>query len=188
MISREKALAILNQNLKNKNLLRHCLAAEAVMKNLAKYFGQDETRWALVGLLHDGDWEATKDSHHLHTKKMNEWLKDAGETDEEILRAVLSHNYLNNGEIPPQSKMEWALYTCDELTGFIVAVTLVMPDKKLSSVTVQSIIKKFPVKSFAAAVNRDQIKLCEEKLGIKLNQFVDIALKSMTDIHNDLGL
>jgi len=188
MISRETALGLLNSHIKNRNLLRHGLAAEAAMIGLAKYFGENEEKWGEVGLLHDGDWEETNNDPSQHTKKMVEWLKKAGETDQEVLDAILSHNYAHTGENLPKNKVEWAIYTCDELTGFIVAVALIMPDKKLSSVTVDSVLKKFPSKSFAAAVHRDQIKLCKDKLGIQLEDFVKIVLSSMQQISTDLGL
>ncbi|OGK31523.1 hypothetical protein A3F29_04250 [Candidatus Roizmanbacteria bacterium RIFCSPHIGHO2_12_FULL_33_9] len=188
MINRDKALQILNTHIKNKNLLRHGFAAEAAMKELAKHFGQNEEKWGMVGLLHDGDWEETTNDPSQHTKKMVEWLKDAGETDQEILDAILSHNYAHTGENPPKNNLEWAIYTCDELTGFIVAVTLVMPDKKLSSVTVDNVLRKFPSKSFAANVNREQIKMCQQKLKIPLEDFVTIVLTSMQNISTDLGL
>ncbi len=188
MITRQKAIEILNTHLKNKNLFRHCLAVEAAMKALAKYFNEDENKWGLVGLVHDGDWEETKDTPHLHTLKMVNWLKEAGENDQEIIEAILSHNYSHTKSNPPKNKMEWSLYTVDELTGLIVATALVMPDKKLNSVSVESVLKKFPSKSFAAGVNREQIKLCQEKLGIKLNQFVDLVLSAMKNIAQELGL
>jgi len=164
------------------------------MIGLTKYFNQrdhvshSQELWGLLGLLHDGDWEETRNTPNLHTKKMVEWLKEIGETDKELTHGILSHNHVNNKEVPPGNLMEWSLYTCDELTGFIIAVALIMPDKKLSSVTVQSIVKKFPSKSFAAAVDREQIKLCEEKLGIPLEEFVGIVLKSMQSISAELGL
>jgi putative nucleotidyltransferase with HDIG domain len=188
MLTRNQAIEILNNHLKNKNLFRHCLVVEAVMKSLARYFNEDEEKWGLAGLLHDADWEETKDNHQEHAKKIVEWLKEKGENDKEIIEAILSHNFKNNGFRPPQTKMEWALYTCDELTGLIVAVALVMPDKKLASVTVESVLKKFPSKSFAAGANRDQIELCEEKLGIKLEKFIEIALSSMQSISGEIGL
>ncbi len=188
MINRTKALELLNTHIKNKNLIRHGLAAESAMKGLANYFGENENKWGLVGLLHDGDWEETTKDPSQHTKKMVEWLKNAGEADQEILDAILSHNYAHTGENPPKNKMEWSIYTCDELTGFIVAVALVTPDKKLASVTVDSVLRKFPSKSFAASVHRDQIKMCQEKLGIPLEKFVEIVLSSMQKISNDLGL
>ena len=142
MITRDKALEILHQNMENQNLRRHCYAVEAVMKALAKRFKGDVKKWGIVGLLHDGDYEKTKDKPEKHTLLMSEWLKEIGETDEEILNAILSHNYAHTEENPPKNKLEWSLYCCDELTGFIVAVALVKPDKKLASVTVDSILKK----------------------------------------------
>ncbi len=188
MISREKALELLEKHVKNKNLIRHGLAAEAAMRGLAKHFKEDEEKWGLVGLLHDGDWEETTNDPSQHTKKMAEWLKEEGETDQEILSAILSHNYTHTGENPPKTKMEWSLYCADDLTGFIVAVALVMPDKKLSSVTVERVLKRFPQKAFAASVNRNQIKMCEEKLGISLDKFVEIILTSVQNISQELGL
>lgn len=195
MISREKALEILDKNLKNKNLFRHCLAVEEAMRALArklkiknKRLKIEEDKWALVGLLHDGDWEVTHDDPSQHTKLMIEWLRQAGEDDEEILHAISTHNFAHQGENKPETLMEWALFTCDELTGLIVATTLVMPDKKLSSVKAKSVLKKFPSKSFAAGVRRDQIKMCQEKLGIKLPDFIEIVLKSMQGIAGQLGL
>lgn len=188
MISRQKALTLLNTHIKNKNLIRHGLAAEAAMKALAKYFGENEEKWGMVGLLHDGDWEKTSNDPSQHTKKMVEWLKKEGETDQEILDAILSHNFAHTGENPPKNKMEWSIYTCDELTGFIVAVALIMPDKKLASVTVDSVLRKFSSASFAAAVNRKQISNCQEKLSLPLDKFIEIVLSSMKKISNDLGL
>lgn len=188
MIDRSVALNLLNTHIKNKNLIRHGLAAEAAMKGLASHFQENEEKWGQVGLLHDGDWEETTNDPSQHTKKMVEWLKKQGEVDQDILNAILSHNYAHTGENPPKNKLEWSIYTCDELTGFIVAVALIMPDKKLSSVTVDSVLKKFPSKSFAAAVKREQIKMCEEKLGIPLEKFVEIVLSAMQKISNVLGL
>ncbi len=187
-IPRDVAMKLVNEKLTSPHLRKHSLAVEAAMKGLAKHFGGDESRWGMVGLLHDIDWDATKDLHDQHTRKTVEWLKEVGNNDAELHEAILSHNHSNSGEREPKSPMEWALYTCDELTGFIVARTLVLPTKKLADVTAESVIKKFPSKSFAAAVNREQIKMCEEKLGITLNDFVGIVLKSMQEIATDLSL
>lgn len=188
MITREKALEILHEHMKSPNLRRHCYAVEAVMRALARYFKEDEEKWGIVGLLHDGDYEETKDKPEEHTLLMHQWLKEAGETDEEILHAILTHNYAHTGKTPPNTRMEWALYTCDELTGMIVAVALVRPDKRLASVTVDSVVKKWNEKSFAAGVKREQIELCEEKLGITLHEFIRIALEAMQGIAEDLAL
>lgn len=174
--------------MQSTNLRRHCYAVEAVMRALAKRFGGDEDKWGIVGLLHDGDYEETKSNPSEHTLKMVEWLKAAGEMDEEILNAILSHNYSHTGQSAPKTPMEWALYCCDELTGLIVAVVLVRPDKKLASTTAEAVQKKWNQKAFAAGVNRKQIEQCEEKLGIPLPEFISIALSAMQKKHQDLGL
>ena len=187
ILNREKAWKLLNDHMKNQNLVRHCLSVEAAMRSLAGHFSEDKELWGIVGLLHDGDYEEVKDKPELHTIKMAEWLKEAGETNEKLLSAILSHNFAHTGQNPPKNNLEWSLYCCDELTGFIVAVSLVK-DKKLSNVTVGSVLNKFPVNSFAARVNRDQIRMCQEKLNLELSEFIDIVLKSMQKVHNELGL
>lgn len=195
MISREKTYEIAQKHLTTKNLLKHCLSVEAAMKALYKEltpsekFDKDEqTKWGIAGLLHDADWDETREHIDQHTHKTIEWLKEVGETNEELHKAILSHNYVHNGHNPPTNNFEWSLYTCDELTGFIVAVALILPDKKLASVSVESVLKKFPSKKFAAGVHREQILLCEEKLGIKKERFVEIILNAMKEIAPEIGL
>src|SRR4030042_4226878 len=120
MISREKALEILHQNMQNQNLRRHCYAVEAVMRALARKLKTqnlklkteekiDEDKWGIVGLLHDGDYEKTKEKPEEHTLLMYQWLKDVGETDPEILEAILSHNYEHTGKNQPKNNLEWSL-------------------------------------------------------------------------------
>ena len=188
MITREQALTLLKKHMSQENLLRHCYSVEAVMKALARFFKEDEEKWGVVGLLHDGDYEETKIAPEKHTLEMAEWLKEMGEVDPEILSAILSHNYAHTGQNPPKNKLEWSLYCSDELTGLIVAVTLVKPDKKLASVTVDSVMNKWRQKSFAAGVKREQIEECEARLGIPLKDFIEIALTAMQGISDDLGL
>ena len=180
--------------MQNQNLRRHCYAVEAVMRGLYRRLEdhqktqEEEDKWGIVGLLHDGDYEETKDTPELHTMKMVEWLKKEEVKDKEITDAILSHNFTLTQQNPPKNKLEWSLYCCDELTGLIVAVTLVKPDKKLASVTTDSILKKWNSPSFAAGVDREQIKECESRLGIPLRDFIDIALSAMQSISSDLGL
>lgn len=189
MITREKALEILHKNIESQNLRRHCYAVEAVMWALAGHFGENEQKWGLAGLLHDADYELTRDTAQKeHTKKTLGWLRE-NEVDEDIYNVVARHAWrFVEGAPEPQTKMDWALYCCDELTGLIVAVALVRPDRKLASVTVDSVLKKWEEKSFAAGVNRDQIAMCEEKLGIPLPEFVKISLETMQQINKELGL
>lgn len=166
------------------------------MRALARYFDKGEKsadakamadKWGIVGLLHDGDYEFTKEKPEQHAKLMANWVRELGETDEELLTGIESHGWFHEGKLP-KTKMQWALYCCDELTGLIVAVALVKPDKKLDSVTVESVKKKWPQKSFAAGVKREQIAECESRLNIPLDEFIQIALTAMQSIAPDLGL
>ncbi|MEO6509231.1 MAG: phosphohydrolase, partial [Patescibacteria group bacterium] len=137
---------------------------------------------------HDADWETHRDAPHEHTRSTVKWMKQAGIDNQEVIDAILTHNHSHNGEREPASQMEWALYTCDELTGLIVSSTLVTPDKKMESLTRESLMKKFNSKSFSAAVDRNQIRLGETKLGIPFDEFVDIILTSMKKIAQEIGL
>ncbi len=187
-ITKEQALAILDEHLQNNNLKNHCKAVGATMRALAEKLNGDPDLWEMAGLLHDADWEETQSDPSEHTARTVEWIKQTGETNEQLIDCILTHNYKHNGYRGPQTAMEWVLYTCDELTGFIVAVALTRPDKQLSSVEVKSVLKKFPATSFAKPVDREQIKLCEQKLGIPLDEFVGITLQAMQGISDDLGL
>jgi putative nucleotidyltransferase with HDIG domain len=188
-MTREEALKLLHDNMQNINLRRHCYAVEAVMRALARHFKEDEDKWGIAGLLHDADYEKTKENaKEEHTKHVLEWLKDI-QADSDIYDAVATHAWgFVDGAPQPKTKMQWALYCCDELTGLIVAVALVKPDKKLASVTVDSVMKKWKQKSFAAGVDRKQIEECEPRLGIPLEEFIEIALTAMQGISADLGL
>ena len=197
-MNRERALKLLHDNMKNINLRRHCYAVEAVMEALysrlegsgSSFAKASADLWGIAGLLHDADYELTKDNEPKknHTKLVLEWLKKL-DAEMDIYDAIAAHawGYVNFAPMP-KTKMQWALFTCDELTGLIVAVALVKPDKKLSSVTVDSVMKKWNSTSFAAGVDRKQIKECEPRLGIPLEEFVGIALSAMQAIHEDLGL
>ncbi|MCL4397726.1 HDIG domain-containing protein [Patescibacteria group bacterium] len=186
-ISRSQALDLLHSKMQNQNLRRHCYSVEAVMRALAKHFDGNEDVWGIVGLLHDGDYEQTKEDMANHSVLMAKWVQDLGETDKDIVSGIKSHGASHRGE-EPKNKMEWSLFCCDELTGLIVATTVVQPDKKLSGVTVEKVLDKFKTKSFAAGAKRENIVLCEEKLGIPLPQFVGIALRAMKEIAPEIGL
>ena len=187
MITRPQALDLLHSKMQSVNLRRHCYCVEVAMRALAKHFKADEEKWAIVGLLHDGDYEFTKTDPANHAKLMAQWVKDLGETDEELLTGILSHGWFHQGKLP-ETQMQWSLFCCDELTGLIVATALVQPTKKLADVTVEKVLKKFPEKNFAAGVKREDIKNCEEKLEIPLEKFIEIVLKSMQEIAAELGL
>ena len=192
---REQALKLLHENMQNINLRKHCYAVEAVMGALydrledGNKSDTEREKWKIAGLLHDADYELTKETAKTeHTKQVLKWLKEL-EASTDIYDAIAAHAWGYVGFAPePKTKMQWALYTCDELTGLIVAVALVKPEKKLASVTVDSVMKKWKTTSFAAGVDRKQIEQCESRLGIPLQDFVGIALSAMQNISADLGL
>lgn len=150
---------------------------------------KEREKWMIAGLIHDADYEITKDNaKQEHTKKVLEWLKEV-DSSSDIHDSVAAHAWgYVDGAPEPKTPMQWALFCCDELTGLIVAVALVKPSKKLSEVTVDSIMNKWDSRSFAAGVDREQIEMCEERLDIPLREFIDIVLRAMQGIHEDLGL
>jgi putative nucleotidyltransferase with HDIG domain len=184
-MEREKALKLLKENLKNQNLVKHSLAVEASMRALAEHFGENQERWGICGLLHDIDYEKTKDKPGEHSKIGSKMLEDLC-LESEICQAVLSHNESHG--ILPQSKMAKALFCLDPLTGLIVAATLVSPSKKLADLKPDNVLNRFKEKAFARGVNREIIQKCQEYLGLSLENFVNIVLEAMQKISIDLGL
>jgi len=191
MISREEAFKLVTTWTENKNLVKHMLAVESAMVGLAKHFNEDENLWKIVGLLHDADYDKYPDKHPQVL--IDELTKNPPSSDSvearEVIDAIRAHAFGYNGfDVEPKTKLEWSLYCCDELTGLIVAVALVRPERRLSVVTVENILSKWNKKDFAKGVERKNIEMCEEKLGIKLNDFIQIVLSSMQGIAEDLGL
>jgi putative nucleotidyltransferase with HDIG domain len=184
-MEREKILNLLKENLKNQNLIKHSLAVEAGMRALARYFGEDEEKWGIAGLLHDIDYEKTKGDPNLHSKVGSQILREMG-FDQEICDAILTHNEAHG--ILPLSRMAKALFCLDPLTGLIVAATLVLPSKKLKDLKVENVLNRFKEKSFARGANREIIKKCKEYLGLSLEKFIEITLKAMQEISDQLGL
>lgn len=165
------------------------LAVAAQMRAIAKHFYPNDTElaevWEIVGVLHDADYNKFPDKHPQVI--LDEFTKR--EEKQEIIDAIRRHAWgFNNFNEEPQTRLDWALYTCDELSGFIIACALVRPEKKLSAVTVEAVQKKWKEKSFAKGVHREQIELCEEKLGIKLPDYIELCIKSLQGISKELGL
>ena len=185
MISREEAFKLVTTWTENKNLVKHMLCVESAMRGLAKHFGEGEDLWGLAGLLHDADYDKYPTEH---PKRIIAELEKRGEL-QEIIDAITAHAWKYNGfDTEPKSKMEWSLYCCDELTGLIIAVALVRPEKQLSVVTVDNVLSKWKKLDFAKGVERGNIEKCEEKLEIKLPDFIQIVLTSMQKISIDLRL
>ncbi|MBN2302057.1 MAG: HDIG domain-containing protein [Lentisphaerae bacterium] len=184
-MNRDEALKLLREHLKNENLIKHCLASEAVMAALADKLGKNRQMWALAGLLHDLDVELTEANLHSHGIESMKILQSHG-IDPEIIDAIRMHNELAHNE-KRSTVFHHALAAGETITGLIIATTLVHPDKKLAAVKPQSIVKRMKEKSFARSVNRDIIHECE-LIGIPLPEFAELALKAMQGIDNVLGL
>ncbi len=183
-MNRSDALSIVHEFVKNENLVRHMLAVEAAMHFYAEKFGEDVEKWRVTGLLHDFDWEIHP-SMEGHPQAGAAILRERG-VPEEIVRAVLSH--ANHTGVPRESRMERALYACDEITGLIVAVALVRPSRSLHDLEAKSVKKKWKDKAFAAGANREEIAEATEEFGIDLWEHVANVIQAMRAIAPELGL
>ena len=183
-MNREDALAIVNEFVKNQNLVKHMLAVEAAMEDYALRYGEDPEEWGIVGLLHDFDWEIHP-SMDSHPQKGTPLLRERG-VPEKYIRCILSH--ADHTGIPRETLMEKALYACDEVTGLVTTVALVRPSKSIHDVKVKSVRKKWKDKRFAANVNREEIERGAEELGVDLWEHVSNIIASMQRISEDLGL
>jgi len=184
-MDRYQAINLVKEKIANPNLIKHCLAVAAVMRGLAQHFSADQDGWELAGLLHDIDYEQTKDDPLKHSLAGSEMLKELGLADD-ICRAVLTHNEAHG--IKPETLMEKSLFITDPLTGLIIAATLVLPSKKINEVTVENILNRYKEKGFARGANREIIKQAETLLNLPMADFFRIGLQAMQQIANDLGL
>jgi len=183
-VTREEALDSIKANIENKNTIKHMLATEAIMRALARRFGEDEEEWGLTGLLHDIDMELTEGDMSTHSRLGADLAKELG-ASEAMAHAILCHNQAHG--IPMETNLDKALCCADSLTGLIIAAALVRPDRKLAGAEAKSVRKRFKEKSFAAGANREQIARCAE-LGIELDQFLELGLEAMKGIAPSLGL
>ena len=185
MMSRNEAESLLKKYVRNDKMLYHCYASEAVMRALARKLGRDEEKWGLAGLLHDIDTEITNADPQKHALVAEELLRDEG-IEEDVLDAIKMHNEEATG-LDRTTEFQHALAAGETITGLIYATALVYPDKKIKDVKPKSITKRMKQSAFAASVNRENIKECE-KIGIPLNEFVEIALNAMKEISDKIGL
>lgn len=186
-MQRGEAWAIVEEFTESDTLKRHMLAVEAAMRGYARYFNADPELWGVVGLLHDFDYEKYPDvAVEGHPVVGSKILKERG-VSEEIIRAILSHAEEITG-VKPESDMEKSLVAVDELTGFIIAVTLVRPSKSILDVKLKSIRKKWKDKAFAAPVNRQEIEHAADALGVPLDEHIQRVLDAMKANAATLGL
>lgn len=184
MTTRDEALAIVREYVKNEGLVRHMLSVEAAMRHYAQLYSEDVETWGLAGLLHDFDWEVHP-SLEQHPQDGAPILRQRG-VPEVVIEAVLSH--ANHTGVPRTTRMQKALFACDELTGLITAVTLVRPSRAIKDVTVKSIKNKWKDKAFAAGAKRDEIEQGAQEFGVDLWEHAGQVLAAMQANAKELGL
>ncbi len=183
-ISREEALALLQEYNKSDSLVKHGLAVEGVMKHFAELLNEDVEYWGVVGLLHDLDYEQYPEEHCV---KVVEILKERGISDD-VIRSIVSHGYGICSDVKPEHIMEKVLYTIDELTGLINASVLMRPSKDIKELEFKSLNKKFKTASFASGVDREVILKGCELLDMEFKYVAEETVKGMVKVAKDLGL
>ncbi|MCK4449471.1 MAG: HDIG domain-containing protein [Anaerolineae bacterium] len=181
-LSREQAYQMVEKKIGVNNLLKHILAVEAGMRKLAEHFGEDVEYWGLTGLLHDLDYNETKDDEARHTYLTRDWLAEYS-LPEEMLYAIHAHP----GHVPCRTRLDYALFTIDPATGFLVACALMHPDKRLASLDGAFMLRRFKEKRFAAGASRENMAACEN-LGLKVEEFLLLVHDGMLTISEQLGL
>lgn len=184
-ITRDKALALLDEYIENPKMKNHCLASEAVMRKLAERLGHDIEKWGLAGLLHDIDVEVTNADLTVHGLEAEKILSKYN-LDTEIIEAIRMHNEQAHND-KRSTAFHHALAAGETVTGLITATALVYPDKKVASVKPKSVVKRMKETAFAASVNRDIIRECE-KIGLSLQEFIELSLGAMVEIGSEIGL
>ncbi len=184
-MTRDEAWAVLTEHTSNPNLLKHMLGVEAVMRAYARRFGEDEEAWGLAGLLHDLDYEQHPSQEAGHPFAGVEVLRRRG-LDERLCRAILSH--ADYSGVARETAMEKALFAADELTGFIIAVALVKPNRTLAEVDVPSVRKKMKDKAFAKGVRREDIVNGAAEVGVPLDEHIAGVIAALQGIASQLGL
>ena len=183
-MDKEQAWSIVCEFIQSDALRRHCLAVEVCVSAYARKFGEDEQKWAVTALLHDFDWEIHPQSPD-HPVKGEPILKERG-VDDEIRRAILSHADYTG--VSRDSLLEKTLYACDELAGFLAAVSYVKPSRSIHEVDVRSVRKKMKDKAFARAVSREDIIQGAAELGVDLDAHIEFCINAMKERAGELGL
>jgi putative nucleotidyltransferase with HDIG domain len=183
-LSREAAWALMTEYTSSDSLRKHMLAVEAALRGYARKWGENEEDWGVVGLLHDFDYERWPDLEN-HPFRGVEILKEKGYPDW-VTRAILSHAEYSG--VPRESRLEKALFACDELSGFVTAAALVRPSKSVLDLETSSVMKRMKDKAFARAVSRDDIRKGAEEIGLPLDEHIGNVIVFMRERADLLGL
>ena len=181
--NRDEILDSIHGNVQDKNMIRHMLATEAIMRALARKLGEDEEEWGIAGLIHDIDMELVEGDMSSHSRLGADIARELG-ASEAMVHAVLCHNEAHG--VPQETKLDKALFCADSLSGLITAAALVRPDK-IGGLTTKSVMKRFREKSFAAGVNREHVAQCQQ-IGLELEEFIGLGIEAMQGIASDLQL
>ncbi|OUJ18781.1 putative HD superfamily hydrolase [Methanonatronarchaeum thermophilum] len=184
MIGKNEAENMVIDRVDTENLRNHMYAVSAIMEELAKELDADIELWRRVGLLHDIDYEETKDNPKEHAKRSAEILED--KLPQKGLKAIKAHNH-QHLDTKPKNNLDHALIAADAVSGLIVATALVMPNQKLKEARTESILKKFDDTSFAKNIDRNRILNCK-KIGLEKKEFIETSLKALQKIDKKLGL
>ena len=184
MLSREDAWTLVTEYTQSESLRKHMLAVEAAVRGYARLWGENEDDWGAVALLHDFDYERWPDQAN-HPFRGVEILKEKG-YPEWVTRAILSH--ADYSGVPRESRLEKALYACDEMSGFVTAAALVRPSKSVLDLEAGSVLKRMKDKAFAKAVNRDDLRRGAEELGLPLEEHVGNVIGFLRVQAEPLGL
>lgn len=183
-MNRQQAVELLHEHVASDWLRKHSIASAAVMEQLARRLNEDPELWWITGILHDVDFDITQDPA-VHGRRGAEILRGRG-VEEKVVAAVMAHNAEGLG-LKRESRLDFALTCAESITGLIVATALVMPDKRLASVSGDSVVKRMKKKDFARKVSRESIMLCE-RIGVPLEEFASLAVQAMQGVAQDLGL
>jgi putative nucleotidyltransferase with HDIG domain len=182
--TREEAWALVTEMTQSETLRRHMRSVEAAMRAYARRFGEDEERWAVIGLIHDWDYESGPTAAE-HPRRGIEMLRERGWPDD-LLEDIASHaEYL---DVPRDRPIRKALYAVDEMCGFIIACALVKPDRSLSAVDARTVRKKMKDRAFARAVHREQLVTGAEDLGVPFDEHVVVVRDALVPVAGELGL
>jgi putative nucleotidyltransferase with HDIG domain len=183
-LSREDAWALMTEYTQGESLRKHMLAVEAAVRGYARLWGEDETAWGVVALLHDFDYERWPDQAN-HPFRGVDILKEKG-YPEWVTRAILSHAEYSG--VPRESRLEHTLFACDEMSGIVTAAALVRPSKSIMDLEASSVIKRMKDKAFARAVNRDDLRRGAEEIGLPLDAHITNVIAFMRVEAEALGL
>ena len=187
--SRADALALMHKFTASESLRKHMLGVEAAMRAYAEHFGEDPERWGLAGLIHDFDYERYPNAAHSPTEEHPAWgvrfLRERG-WPEDILQAILGHAAYSG--VSRDSLMAKTLFAVDELSGLITATALVRPTKSIHEVDARSVRKKMKDKAFAKGVNRDDVLLGTQEMGLDLEQHIQFVINAMRRVADAIGL